>query len=120
MVTYTSNRSRTTGHAPHDTEAVFSALSDPTRRAILDLLARHDERTAGEVAERFEISRPAISRHLRVLREAGLVEQRTDAQWRVYRLNPDALREVDRWMDKYRVFWAARMQNLKRYVEESL
>lgn len=98
--------------------AVFDALADGTRREILDLLA-HGERSAGDLAERFPVSRPAISRHLRVLRKAGLVRQRKKAQWRVYSLNPDALREVDRWLDTYRVFWAARLQDLKRLVESS-
>lgn len=98
--------------------AVFDALAADTRRRILDLL-RAGERPAGELAEHFEMSRPAVSQHLRKLREAGLVERRTEAQWRVYRLNPEALREVDRWMEKYRVFWAARMHDLRRHVEES-
>jgi DNA-binding transcriptional ArsR family regulator len=102
----------------YDRNAVFDALADPTRRAILDLLAR-EERTSGEVADRFDVTRPAISRHLRVLLHAGLVERRTEAQWRIYRLNPEALREVDRWMAKYRTFWAARMHDLKRFVEET-
>ena len=96
---------------------VFDALADPTRRQILDLL-RIRERSAGDVAAQFPVSRPAISRHLRVLREAGLVVQRKDAQSRVYRLQPERLREVDKWLDNYRVFWTARMQQLKRYVEE--
>jgi DNA-binding transcriptional ArsR family regulator len=104
--------------ANYDREAVFDALADGTRRRILDLLAEAD-RPAGEIADAFDISRPAISRHLRKLRRAGLVERRTEAQWRIYRLNPEALREVDRWMTRYRVFWAARMQDLKRHVEES-
>ena len=104
--------------AKYDRQAVFDALADGTRRRILDLLAL-GELPAGEVADRFEISRPAVSRHLRKLRRAGLVERRTEAQWRIYRLNPEALKEVDRWMEKYRVFWAARMHDLKRYVEES-
>lgn len=102
----------------YDQAAVFDALGDGVRRRILDLLAVR-ERSAGEIADGFDISQPAISRHLRKLRKAGLVERRTEAQWRIYRLNPDALREVDRWMERYRVFWAARMQDLKRYVEES-
>lgn len=102
----------------YDRGAVFEALADDTRRRILDLLAT-GELPAGEVAERFAISRPAVSRHLRKLRKAGLVERRTDAQWRIYRLNPEALREVDRWMEKYRVFWAARLHDLRRFVEES-
>ena len=102
----------------YNQEAVFHALADPTRREILDLL-RTEERSAGDVAARFQVSRPAISRHLRVLRSAGLVDQRKNAQWRVYRLNPEGLREVDRWLDSYRVFWTARMHDLKRYVEEN-
>lgn len=97
--------------------AVFHALADPTRRDILDLLGA-TERSAGEIADRFPVSRPAVSRHLRVLREAGLVTHRKEAQTRFYRLEPDALREVDRWLDRYRVFWTARMHDLKRYVEK--
>jgi DNA-binding transcriptional ArsR family regulator len=98
--------------------AIFDALADSTRREILDLL-RSAERSAGQIADRFPVSQPAISRHLRVLREAGLVVQRKEAQSRLYRLAPEALREVDRWLDAYRVFWTARMHDLKRYVEES-
>lgn len=101
----------------YDRSAIFHALADPTRREILDLL-RSEERSAGDVADRFPISRPAISRHLRVLREAGLVARRKEAQLRLYRLAPEALREVDRWLESYRVFWTARMHDLKRYVEE--
>ncbi len=95
---------------------VFHALADPTRREILDLL-RGNEFSAGEVANRFPVSRPAVSRHLRVLRQAGLVKQRKDARLRFYSLRPEALREVDRWLDRYRVFWTARMHDLRRYVE---
>ena len=101
----------------YNREAVFQALADPTRRDILDLL-RTSERSAGQVANRFPVSRPAVSRHLRVLREAGLVVQRKDAQTRFYRLNPNALRTVDQWLGHYRTFWAARLTDLKRYVEE--
>lgn len=101
----------------YDQAAVFHALADPTRRGILDLL-RATERSAGNLADRFPVSRPAVSRHLRVLRQAGLVVDRKEAQSRYYRLAPDALREVDRWLDRYRVFWTARMQHLKRYVEQ--
>jgi DNA-binding transcriptional ArsR family regulator len=96
--------------------AVFQALADPTRRKILDLL-RGTEWSAGDLANRFPVSRPAVSRHLRVLRRAGLVADRKEAQSRVYRLVPGGLREVDQWLDRYRVFWAARMHDLKRYVE---
>jgi len=104
------------GMIKYDREAVFDALADDNRRKILDLLAVR-ERPAGEIADAFDISQPAVSRHLRKLRKAGLVERRTEAQWRIYRLNPDALKEVDRWMAKYRVFWARKMHDLKRFVE---
>jgi DNA-binding transcriptional ArsR family regulator len=95
---------------------VFAALGDPTRRAILDLV-RIRELPAGEVARRFSISRPAISRHLRILRQAGLVHERRDARLRLYSLDPTALQSVDRWLDQYRVFWAGRLHDLKRHVE---
>jgi DNA-binding transcriptional ArsR family regulator len=100
----------------HNRATVFQALADSTRREILDLL-RTTERSAGDLAGQFPVSRPAVSRHLRVLREAGLVVQRREAQSRMYRLAPEALREVDRWLDRYRVFWTARLHDLKRYVE---
>lgn len=99
-----------------DEASVFGAIADPTRRAILDAI-RHRERSAGEIAELFPVSRPAISRHIRVLREAGLVRERREAQSRYYRLDPGPLRDVDRWMDGYKVFWAARLHALKRVAE---
>lgn len=99
----------------HDSP-VYGAIADPTRREILDLL-RCGERSAGEIAEQFPVSRPAISRHLRVLREAGLVRERREAQSRIYRLDLKPLRELDRWLEHYRVFWAARLQALKHHVE---
>ncbi|MBK7351529.1 MAG: winged helix-turn-helix transcriptional regulator [Gemmatimonadetes bacterium] len=95
---------------------VFDAIADPTRRAILDAL-RARERSAGEIAGLFPVSRPAISRHLRVLRGAGLVRERRVARSRLYRLDPAPLREVERWMAHYRVFWAARLQDLRQYLE---
>ncbi|MEP7325900.1 MAG: metalloregulator ArsR/SmtB family transcription factor, partial [Gemmatimonadota bacterium] len=70
-----------------------------------------------DIAEVFPVSRPAISRHLRVLRKAGLVQERRVAQSRLYSLNPEPLRDVERWLDHYRVFWAARLHDLKRVVE---
>lgn len=99
----------------HDS-LLYDAIADPTRRAIIDLL-RRGERSAGEIAEQFPVSRPAISRHLRVLREAGLVRERRDARSRIYRLDPRPLRELDRWLEHYRVFWTARLQSLKHYAE---
>jgi DNA-binding transcriptional ArsR family regulator len=96
--------------------AVFEAISDPTRRAILDSLRLRD-RAAGEIASLFPVSRPAISKHLRVLRAAGLVRHRQVAQSRIYSLEPEPLRQVERWLEHYRVFWAARLHDLKRFVE---
>lgn len=98
------------------TEAVFSALADPTRRAVLDLL-RRGSLPAGRIAEAFPVSRPAVSKHLRLLRRARLVEESRHGRNRVYRLNPGPLRVVDTWLDGYRSFWQASLANLKSYVE---
>jgi DNA-binding transcriptional ArsR family regulator len=95
---------------------VFDAISDPTRRAILDALRRR-EISAGDIASLFPVSRPAISRHIRVLRGAGLVKERRVRQSRLYSLNPAPLRQVERWLEHYRVFWAARLMDLKQYAE---
>lgn len=97
---------------------VFSAIADPTRRSILDAL-RRQERSAGDIAAMFPVSRPAISRHLRVLRTSGLVKERRVRQSRLYSLNPEPLKDVEKWLDHYRVFWAARLHDLKRVVESS-
>jgi DNA-binding transcriptional ArsR family regulator len=97
---------------------VFAAIADPTRRAILDLL-RDGELPAGAIADQFPVSRPAISRHVRVLRAAGLVEERRHSQQRLYRLAADPLRDVDRWLEHYRLFWAARLGALKRVAESA-
>jgi DNA-binding transcriptional ArsR family regulator len=97
-------------------EAAFSALADPTRRAVLDLL-RKGSQPAGQIASAFPISRPAISKHLRLLRQAHLVEERREGRHRVYQLNPEPLRAVDSWLEQYRVFWQANLANLKSFVE---
>jgi DNA-binding transcriptional ArsR family regulator len=89
----------------------LAALADPTRREIIALLAA-GERGAGQVAERFPVSRPAISRHLRVLREAGLVRVRVEGQRRVYALDPRPLSELDAWLAPYRQLWAQRLDAL--------
>src|SRR2546430_16884497 len=84
---------------------VFEVVAEPTRRAVLDLLARH-ERSAGELVAAFPaITQPAVSRHLRILRESQLVDVRADGTRRVYSLRPAALAELDRWLDGYRRFW---------------
>ena len=98
------------------TPNTFSAIADPTRRAILDLL-RVGEFGAGEIAAHFPVSRPAVSRHLRVLREAGLVREQRLARSRRYALVADPLEDVSRWLDSYKVFWGARLLSLKQYVE---
>jgi len=95
---------------------VFNAIADPTRRAILDYL-RTGELGAGDIARRFDVSRPAIARHVRVLRKAGLVRERRAAQMRFYSLEPKGLAEIDHWLEPYRLFWAARLTDLKSFVE---
>jgi DNA-binding transcriptional ArsR family regulator len=89
----------------------LAALADPTRREIVALLAG-GEQAAGQLAERFPVSRPAISRHLRVLREAGLVRVRVEGQRRVYTLDPRPLSELDAWLTPYRRLWAQRLDAL--------
>jgi DNA-binding transcriptional ArsR family regulator len=89
----------------------MAALGDPVRRELIDLLASR-EMAAGELAGHFPVSRPAVSRHLRVLREAGLVAVRTEGKRRLYRLDPRPLRELDTWLDRYRDLWAQRWDAL--------
>lgn len=97
-------------------EATFQALSDPTRRAVLDLL-RAGSQPAGRIASSFPVSRPAISKHLRLLRRAHLVEERREGRNRVYQLNPEPLKAVASWLEHYRVFWEHSLINLKAFVE---
>ena len=89
----------------------LAAVADPTRRELVRLLVG-GERSAGELAGRFPVSRPAISRHLRVLREAGLVRARTEGRRRLYALDPRPLRELDAWLEPYRDLWAQRLDAL--------
>ncbi len=100
----------------HSVGVVFLALADPTRRAVLDLL-RRGSLPAGRIARAFPVSRPAVSKHLRLLRRARLVEESRHGRNRVYRLNPGPLRVVDTWLDHYRSFWQSRLSNLKSHVE---
>src|SRR5579864_4660666 len=97
-------------------EVTFSALADPTRRAVLDLL-RQGSQPAGQIAKAFPVSRPAISKHLRLLRRAHLVEERREGRLRVYQLNPEPLKAVDSWLEQYRIFWQVSLTNLKNFVE---
>jgi DNA-binding transcriptional ArsR family regulator len=89
----------------------LEVIAEPTRRRIVELLAESD-RSAGEIASHFATSRPGISRHLRVLREHGLVRAREDGQRRLYSLEPAPLEELDRWLQHYRSFWANRLDAL--------
>lgn len=102
--------------AVRGSEATFQALADPTRRAVLDLLRRGSQ-PAGQIANAFPVSRPAISKHLRLLRRAHLVREHREGRNRVYALNPEPLRAVDSWIEQYRVFWARSLNNLKAFVE---
>ena len=95
---------------------VFEAVAEPSRRALLDVLAE-GERTAGElVATLPNLTQPAVSRHLRVLREVGLVEVRPDAQRRIYALRADGLVEIDRWLGAYRRYWAEHLDSLEHHL----
>ena len=98
---------------------VFEAVAEPSRRALLDALTR-GERTAGElVATLPGLTQPTVSRHLRVLREVGLVEVRPDAQRRIYALRADGLVEIDEWIDRYRRYWADHLDALERHLQAS-
>jgi DNA-binding transcriptional ArsR family regulator len=96
--------------------AAFSALADPTRRAVLDLL-RRGSLPAGRIAQAFPVSRPAISKHLRLLRRAHLVRERREGRRRLYQLNPEPLKAVDLWLNQYRIFWQMNLADLKAFVE---
>ena len=92
-------------------DAVLQALADPSRRTVLEILRSHPA-TAGELAEALPIARPGVSRHLRVLREVGLVDVSRDAQRRIYTLRPEVLVEVDEWLEPYRALWRNRLDAL--------
>ena len=92
-------------------DTVLQALADPSRRALLEILRDHPA-SAGELAEALPIARPGVSRHLRVMREAGLVEVRRDAQRRIYSLRPEGFTEVDAWLASYRALWSNRLDAL--------
>jgi len=101
---------------PMDT-ALFEILADPSRRRVLDLL-REQERTVGELVDELDMSQPAVSKHLRVLRDAGLVEARVDAQRRIYSLRPEPLADVDAWLSPYRKFWRGKLAALQRHLND--
>ena len=98
--------------------AVLEVIAEPTRRRILDAV-RDGERSVGELVERVGMHQPGVSRHLKVLRDAGLVEVRRDAQRRLYRLRPEPLMELDAWLEPYRTEWTARLDSLERHLRRS-
>jgi DNA-binding transcriptional ArsR family regulator len=98
-------------------QSTFEVVAEPTRRRILDLLLE-SERPVGDLVAALAMSQPAVSRHLRVLRDAGLVAARTDAQRRLYRLDPAPLAAVDEWLRPYRRMWAASLAGLERHLDE--
>jgi DNA-binding transcriptional ArsR family regulator len=99
------------------TTATFSVLAEPSRRQILDLL-RERERSVGELVDATALSQPGVSKHLRVLRDAGLVAVRPDAQRRFYGLRPEPLAELDAWLAPYRRLWSHRLDALERHLDE--
>ncbi len=102
--------------SPARLDATFAALADPTRRAILARLAQGDT-NVGDLARPFDISAPAVSRHLRVLEQAGLIEREVHARWRVCRLRPDALQAAHGWLEQYRRYWEDSLDRLVEILE---
>lgn len=97
-------------------ESVFAIIAEPNRRAILGLLAG-SEQTVGELERQLRMSQPTVSKHLRVLREAGFVEATVDAQRRLYRLKPESLQELDAWVAPFRRFWSSHVDALERHLD---
>jgi DNA-binding transcriptional ArsR family regulator len=97
-------------------DSVFEVIAEPNRRAILSLLVS-SEQSVGEIERQLGMAQPAVSKHLRVLREAGFVESTVDAQRRLYRLRPEPLQEVDAWLAPFRRFWSARVDALERHLD---
>ena len=97
-------------------ESAFQIIAEPNRRAILSLLIS-SQQSVGDIERRLHMSQPTVSKHLRVLREAGFVESTVDAQRRLYRLKPEPFREVDTWLAQFRRFWAAHMDALERHLD---
>jgi DNA-binding transcriptional ArsR family regulator len=97
-------------------ESVFEIIAEPNRRAILSLLVS-SQQSVGEIERRLRMPQPTVSKHLRVLREAGFVEATVDAQRRLYRLRPEPLQEVDDWLEPFRRFWSAHVDALERHLD---
>lgn len=102
---------------PSATEDVFRAVADPTRRAALTALRKRREQTVGQLASRLDIGMPALSRHLAVLRAAGLVTEQRSGRHRIYRLTPEPLRELYDWAAVFSEFWTERVDNLRAYLD---
>jgi DNA-binding transcriptional ArsR family regulator len=98
-------------------ESVFEIIAEPSRRAILSLLAS-SQQSVGEIERQLRMPQPAVSKHLRVLREAGIVESTVDAQRRLYRLKPEPLQEIDDWLAQFRRFWSAHVDALERHLDQ--
>jgi len=98
-------------------ESSFAIVAEPNRRAILSLLLS-SERSVGEIERELRLSQPSVSKHLRVLREAGFVESRIEAQRRLYRLRPEPLRELDAWLVPFRRFWSKHVDALERHLDK--
>ncbi len=99
-----------------EVESVFEIIAEPNRRAILSLLVA-SEQSVGEIERQLRMTQPTVSKHLRVLREAGVVESTVDAQRRVYRLKPEPLQEVDAWLAPFRRFWSVHVDALERHLD---
>jgi DNA-binding transcriptional ArsR family regulator len=97
-------------------ESVFEIIAEPNRRAILSLLVS-SEQSVGEIERRLQMTQPTVSKHLRVLRDAGFVESTVDAQRRLYRLRPEPLQQVDAWLAQFRQFWSAHVDALERHLD---
>lgn len=98
-------------------DLLFETLADPTRRRLMSLLLR-GERSAGDLVEATTMSQPAVSKHLKVLRDSGFAKVRIDGQRRLYSLRPEPLAELDRWLAPFRIFWSQKLDSLERYLDE--
>ncbi len=99
-------------------ESTFAIIAEPSRRAILSLLAT-SERSVGDIEEQLRLPQPSVSKHLRVLRDAGFVESRVDAQRRLYRIRPEPFMEIDAWIAQFRRFWSVHVDALERHLDRT-
>ncbi|MGY6183291.1 ArsR/SmtB family transcription factor [Paraburkholderia strydomiana] len=99
-------------------DSTFAVIAEPSRRAILSLLAS-SEQSVGDIEEQLKLSQPSVSKHLRVLRDAGFVESRVEAQRRVYRIKPEPLMEIDAWLAPFRRFWSVHLDALERHLDQT-